>query len=151
MRLILAAALALGCVSAASAQQDLSVDQSRLYVTDPAACPALERKGVDAWMDMDFLALSFTDGIQGMEFHCNFYDVKGRSNGSALFVSAICELPGEIYPDIMSVSPYDETSIQVISSADMQMEMSGMMETPEGEMPGATRYYRCDSLSELPR
>ena len=63
---------------ASAAQEDMVIDQSKLYVTDPAACQAIEKQGVDAWMDMDFLSLTFAGGIQSMEFHCNFYDIKSR-------------------------------------------------------------------------
>lgn len=153
MRAVLAAILVL-TAGAATAQEDLVIDQTRLYVTDPAACEALEEKGVDAWMDMDFLSLSFERGIQSMEFHCNFYDVTGRKGGNHLFIDAICELPGEIYPDIMAVTPYGENTIQVVSSAETMLAMTGVMagaEPEPSETPaGVTIYTRCDNLSEIP-
>ena len=156
MKLALAATLLAGMTGAAMAQEDLRIDQSKLYVSDPAACRALEEQGVDAWMEMDFLTLSFERGIQSMEFHCNFYDVKGRKGGNHLFIDAICELPGEIYPDILAVTPWSETEIQVVSNADITLAMSGAMEgaipaeTEEPVVPGATIYTRCDNLSEIP-
>jgi hypothetical protein len=140
----------------AMSQEDLRIDQQRLYVSDPAACQALEKKGVDAWMDMDFLSLTFDRGIQSMEFHCNFFDVKMREGGTHLFIDAICELPGEIYPDILAVTPYSETQIQVVSQADIMLSLSGAMEgavPAEADtylIPGATLYTRCDNLSEIP-
>jgi hypothetical protein len=145
--------VALSAGAGAVAAQELSVDKSRLYVTDPAACQKLETQGTEAFNDMDFLSLSFTDGIQGMEFHCNFFDVKGKKGNSFLFVDAVCELPGEVYPDIMSISPYDDTTIQVVSSNDSMMAMGADAETSEGETTdsGVTLYHRCDNLSELPR
>ena len=135
-------------------QEDLRIDQTRLYVSDPADCEALEKQGLDAWMDMDFLTLSFADGIQSMEFHCNFYDVKGRDGGSHLFIDAICELPGEVYPDIMAVTPWNDTQIQVVSQADTTLAMMASMAGGEEEYsdmpPGVTLYTRCDNLSEIP-
>lgn len=139
-----------------AAQEDLRIDQDRLYVSDPAACQALEKKGVDAWMDMDFLSLTFDRGIQSMEFHCNFFDVQEREGSTHLFIDAICELPGEIYPDILAVTPYSETQIQVVSQADIMLSLSGAMEgaVPDEAdtylIPGATIYTRCDNLSEIP-
>ena len=139
-----------------AAQEDLRIDQERLYVSDAAACQALERKGVDAWMDMDFLSLTFDRGIQSMEFHCNFFDVTSREGSTHLFIDAICELPGEIYPDILAVTPYSETQIQVVSQADIMLSLSGAMEgaVPDEAdtylIPGATLYTRCDNLSEIP-
>src|SRR5690606_20460168 len=101
---------------AAVAQEDLRIDQTRLYVSDRAACAAVEDKGIDAFMDLDFLGLTFGRGIQSMEFHCNFYEVKGREGSTHLFVDTICELPGEIYPDILAITPYSDTQIQVVSA-----------------------------------
>ena len=151
------AILALALVaSPVMAQEDLRIDRDRLYVSDPAACQALEKKGVDAWMDMDFLSLTFDRGIQSMEFHCNFFDVTEREGSTHLFIDAICELPGEIYPDILAVTPYSDTQIQVVSQADIMLSLSGAMEgavpaeTDTYTIPGATLYTRCDNLSEIP-
>jgi hypothetical protein len=156
MKPISVAALLVVLAGTAHGQEDLVIDQTRLYVSDPAACQALDERGVDAWMEMDFLTLSFERGIQSMEYHCNFYDVKGRKGGNHLFIDAICELPGEIYPDILAVTPWSETEIQVVSNADITLAMSGAMEgaipaeTEEPVVPGATIYTRCDNLSEIP-
>lgn len=138
--------------SAAMAQEDLRIDTTRLHVTDPAACTELEQKGVDAWLDRDFLALTFDRGIQSMEFDCRFFEVKERADSNQLFVDAVCSLPGEIYPDILAVTPWSETEIQVISGHDSAMVAAGLYE-PNNEtgLPGGTLYTRCDNLSEIPR
>ncbi|MBJ3784325.1 hypothetical protein [Devosia sediminis] len=135
----------------ALAQEDLRIDRESLYVTDPAACQALEDKGLDAWMEHDFLSLDFDDGIQSMEFHCNFFDVKTREGSTHLFIDSICELPGAIYPDALAVTPYSETQIQVVSAFEATMAATGQFEmSSEVATPGATLYTRCDNLSEIP-
>lgn len=135
------------------AQEDLRIDQTKIYVSDAKACGLIEDKGIDAFMDLDFLALDFSQGIQSMEFHCNFFDVKGREGSTHLFIDAICELPGEIYPDILAVTPYSETEIQVASSADIMWAMNlepEATETADAVVPtGTTIYTRCDNLSEI--
>lgn len=152
MKAILIATSLTLLAGAALAQEDLVIDQTRLYVSDPKACQALEKQGVDAWMDMDFLSLSFTGGIQSMEFHCNFYDIKSRPNSPLLFVDAICELPGELYADTMAIAPNDEATIRLVSSADSTLALLGGIEAdPESPYPaGTTIYHRCDNLSEIP-
>lgn len=147
---LLAASLLAAAVSLAGAQE-LTIDQNKLYVSDPAACEPLEQKGLDAFMDMDFLTLSFEKGIQSIEFHCSFFDVKSRPYNSHLFVSAVCEAPGEVYPDTLSVSAFDEKTIQVVSSYDSMMAFSGAFEPSDPTSdPGVTLYHRCDNLSEIP-
>ena len=133
------------------AQEDMVIDRTKLYVSDPAACAAVEKKGADAFMDLDFLSLTFAGGIQSMEFHCNFYDIKSRPLTPVLFVDAVCEMPGELYPDTLAFAPYSENTIQVVSSYDAMMVATGSYEPPGPTTnPGVTMYTRCDNLSEIP-
>lgn len=151
MKALLACAVCLaGFPLAVVAQDDLPIDQSKLYVSDPAACEALEKKGVDAFMDADFLVLSFKDGIQSMEFTCDLYDIKALPNNNMLFVDAVCQAPGEVYPDTFSISPYDAKTIQLVSTYDAMMAMSRPVDGAElTGNPGVTLYTRCDNLSEI--
>ena len=68
-----------------------------------------------------------------------------------LFVDAVCELPGELYPDTLAIAPYDDKTIQVVSSYDAMMVNAGVFEPPGPTTnPGVTLYTRCDNLSEIP-
>jgi hypothetical protein len=151
-----ALAVLLAFVGAAHGQEDLVIDQSKVYVSEPAACEALEKQGFKAIWDSDeddaFTALTFSEGILGYEFNCGFYDVKSRANTPVLFVDAVCELPGELYPDQLAIAPNGDTSIRVVSSAQNTLALLGQIE-PEPDSPfpaGTTEYHRCDNLSEIP-
>ncbi len=143
MRVAFAAAIALAATPAA-AQRD-AVVQTRLYVSDPAACEAIEANGVDGIGEAT--TLSFKDGIQSFEFHCNFFDVKTRDSGPLVLVEAICEEPGIRFPDLISISPYEEDTIEVVSLHDS----STFEATEDNPNPGVSYYTRCDNLSGLPR
>ena len=147
--ILIATSLAL-LSGAALAQEDMVIDQTKLYVTDPKACQAVEKQGVDAFMDMDFMSLTFPGGIQSMEFHCNFYDIKSRPNTPLLFVDAVCEMPGDLYPDIMAIAPNGEDSIRVVSSSDTILALANSDAPPSDYPAGTTIYHRCDNLSEIP-
>ncbi len=134
----------------AFAQEDLVIDQSSLYVTDPMACEALEKNGPNAWVDLDFLSLSFADGIQSMEFHCGFYDIKSRANSPLLFVDAVCQMPGELYPDILAIAPNGDDSIIVVSGSETTLALASSDAPPSDNPVGTTLYHRCDNLSEIP-
>lgn len=135
--ILLAAGPALG--------QSDTVDRTKLYVTNPEACAAIEKHGVEGLGKA--LTLSFEDGIQSFEFHCAFYDVKSRENGPILLVEAVCEEPGLRYPDLLSISPFEANSIEVVSLHDSQ----AFEPTEDNPNPGVTYYTRCDNLSGLPR
>lgn len=151
MRGVLATALLPLLSGSVLAQEDLVIDQSHIYVSDPGACQALENKGFDAVFDSDFLILDFDLGIQSYEFQCSFHQVIGRKGSNQLFVNAICELPGELYPDTMAITPWGDDTIQVVSSNEMMWAMSraaGEIE-PSDNPAGVTIYHRCDNLSEI--
>jgi len=130
-------------------QEDMVIDQSKLYVSDPTACAALEHDGIEA-LSSDYLVLSLPDGIQSNEFQCGFYDIKTRPNTPLLHVQAVCEAPGEVYPDTLAIAPYDSERIQVVSSYDAMMVTAGLIEPPGPPTnPGVTLYTRCPNLSEI--
>lgn len=152
---------AMAMLAAPAWAQTDPVPRDRLYVTDPAACRLLETRGVGAFEDLDFLAMSFTDGIQGMEFHCNFFDVKTRPGNAFTVVTAMCEQPGDSYADLLAISAYNDDSIKISSMNDtLFAQLSGNTADADapaqtamdatGLPPGFSLYHRCDNLSELP-
>jgi len=159
MRLTLSSAFVFLLAAPALAQEpQAAIDRTKVYVSKPEACDALKSKGVAAFDDLGFTAMTLADGIQGMEFHCGFFDVKSKPDSNALLVEAICEEPGFMYPDLIAIGPWDENTIQVVSSHDLQdaamAQMSGeTIDDSEnrGQPLGVALYTRCDSLSELPR
>ncbi|WP_323014972.1 hypothetical protein [Devosia sp.] len=143
--------LAMSLAAGSAVGQEFLIDQSRLYASSPELCLGLEADGLAAFEDPMASVLSFTDGIQAMEFHCNFFDLKSRGGSNFLFADAICEHPGEVYPDSFSITPYDETTIQVVSAHMNALVMAGVFDSGEGEgVSAATLYHRCDNLSEIP-
>jgi hypothetical protein len=130
--------------SPALAQFDV-IDQSKLYVSDPEACAAIEAQGFAGVGEG--LALSFEDGIQAYEFHCQFFDVKSKDNSPFLLVEAVCEEPGIRSPDLLSISPFEENTIEVVSLHDSL----GIEASEDNPTPGTIHYTRCDNLSGIPR
>lgn len=148
---IAAALMALLMAGGAAAQEDIVIDQSKVYVTDPAACQALEQQGFDALQESDFLILTFDRGLLGMEYHCDFYDLKSRPGTPVMLANAVCEVPGDLFPDTFAIAPYNETAIRVVSGSDTTLGLLGQLE-PDPDNPygaGTTIYHRCDNLSEI--
>ncbi len=149
-RIIPALLLAILVLPSAGAHAD-PVNQSKLYVTDAKACQALARKGTAAFGELDFMSLSFKDGIQSYEFNCSFFDVKTKKGNDGLLVTAICENPGDRYPDLFSVHVHDGKSIEVVSMHDSALAAANKDGGEGSRATGTILYYRCDNLSELPR
>ncbi len=91
-----------------------------VFVSQPAACRWFADEGRQALFEHDFLALTLGDGITANEFHRDFLDVKSAGEGTALVVTSFCEYPGEPFPDLISLSEFDENSIIAVSLHQMQ-------------------------------
>ncbi|WP_046173219.1 hypothetical protein [Devosia epidermidihirudinis] len=146
-QIALLALCGLALTGSAMAQDERVIDQSKLYVSELDACEAIERRGAEAWMESDFISLSFSGGLQGTEYQCHFVDVKAVSKRSLIFVSAVCELPGEIYPDTLAIAAYDDKTIQVVSSYETAMAAAGKVD-PSAHSADGMLFTRCDNLSE---
>ena len=131
-------ALAILALSTLPAVAQETVDQSKVYVSNPDACAGVAADDFEAIGDA--LVLRFPDGIEAYELHCDFFDIKTVGEHPMLLVEAICEVPGARNPDLFSISPYSEGEIEVVSLYD-----SAMIESSE-EMPnpGTTIYTACD-------
>lgn len=130
IRVVILAGLA-GLAASAAPAQEFAVDRTKTYASDPAACGSAGREA---------MTLSFDEGIQSFEYYCQFFDVKAREGSPFLLVEAVCEVPGARNPDLLSIAPYAEDSIEVTS-----LYESTMFEPSEGNPnPGVTIYYRCD-------
>jgi hypothetical protein len=134
MRLLVG--LLLGIVPVTVFAQDfVPIDQSKPYVTDQAACDGIAEGDIG-----EAMLLTFPKGIETYEYYCDFYDIKQSEGSPMLFVDAICEEPGARNPDVLSISPYEENSIEVVS-------LYESFRSPAGEdnpNPGTTIFYRCD-------
>lgn len=117
-----------------------------VFVSDPQGCQWLEQDGAMALFDNDFLALTRKDGIVANEYHCEFLDEKTTADGVAMVITALCEYPGEPFPDLISLREFDENSIMVSSmhnaAEDAANDVQGIR--------GAQIYTRCSNLKELP-
>ena len=146
-----------GSGSSIGSAQELTVDQSKVYLSDSAECRSQEDKTKDA-SDHDVLSLSFKDGIGALGLWCQFVDVKSSSRSNSLFVDALCWMPGdEVYPDTLSITPMSETTIRVFSTNDAMMALAGKQTNSSltanidpTAQPGVTMYTSCDILSETP-
>lgn len=123
-------ALAVLAPVAAVAQDPSAIDRSATYGTRED-CGEGDGEG---------LVLDFTRGIEGIEYHCDFFEIKASENSIFLFVEAVCEAPGIRNPDLLSIAPYDDKSIEVVSL----YEAMHFPPTEDNPTPGTQIYYRCN-------
>lgn len=126
-----------------------TIDQSKLYLADAAACAEAESKGAEGLTG--FYNLLFNTGVQfSEEAFCTFYDVKGQSQRDELLADAVCEFGGSMFADTFLIRPLDETTITVQSSRDLLLEQAYASNEDGGSEAISYSFTRCN-LSDLPR
>lgn len=114
-----------------------------VFASVEEGCTFLEQEGVQAIFEHDFLMMTLADGIDGNEYRCEFVDVKSSRGDTVKVVTAYCEYPGELQPDMFAIREYGENTVSVNSLMDIAVANA----VGEG-MPPASIYYRCDNVKE---
>lgn len=126
-----------------------TIDQSKLYLADEAACASAEEKGAEGLEG--FYNLLFGTGVQfSEEAFCTFYDVKGQSQRDELLADAVCEFGGSMFADTFLIRPLDEKTITLQSSRDLLLEQV-YASSEEGASEAVSYSFTRCNLSDLPR
>lgn len=119
-----------------------------VYASTEKGCAALAKDGLSAVQDGEFLALT-SEGVEGLEYNCEFLNLSSASGGSAWVASAFCQEPGFAYPDLVSVSALTEDSLMVtfLSEVNSGREQVQPEATPTEEAPVSEgEYYFCANV-----
>ena len=52
-------------------------------------------------------------GLEGVEYNCEFLQVAKARRAPAWLVNAICQEPGNLFPDVLSVTQMDSTQLEL--------------------------------------
>ena len=77
-------------------------------------------------------------GIDSIEYNCEFLEVRKATRAPAWLVHAICQEPGYLFPDVLSVLELSPTQLDLVSVKPVDPESSG------GN--GGT-YYLCEGVA----
>lgn len=110
-RALLLSTISVLLTTVADAQQPHDFTKG-VYASTEKGCAALAKDGLSAVQDGEFLALT-SEGVEGLEYNCEFLNLSSASGGSAWVATAFCQVPGMAYPDLVSVSPLTEDSLLV--------------------------------------
>ena len=100
-------------------------------------CALAKKSGIDAVFDAGDLALT-AQGIEGLEFNCEFIDIRKASRAPGWLVTAFCQEPGYAFPDVLSVTELNETQLDLVS----------VKTVLPGEVPGNSgTWLKCDGVA----
>ena len=121
--------------SPASAAEDFI---KGVYLQTQELCAQAKKDTLQTLIDAGNVILS-ADGLQSVEYNCEFVQVTKATRAPSWAVTAICQEPGFLFPDVLSITQMNATQIDIVSvrpTAD------------EGEQAGnGGSYYLCDGVS----
>lgn len=77
-------------------------------------------------------------GIESIEYNCEFLQVAKATRSPAWLVNAICQEPGHLFPDVLSVTQMNDTQIDIVS-----VKPGG----EEAESDNGGSYFLCDGVT----
>ena len=109
-----------------------------VYLQSEELCAQAKKDTLQTLIEAGNIVLS-AHGLQGVEYNCEFLQVTKATSSPSWAVTAICQEPGFLFPDVLSITQMNATQIDIVSvrpTAD------------EGEQAGnGGSYYLCDGVS----
>lgn len=107
--------------SAASAADDFI---KGVYLTSEELCAEAKADSLQSVIEAGNLILT-ARGIESIEYNCEFVQVTKATRSPAWLVNAVCQEPGYLFPDVLSVVQLNDTQIELVSVTPVDPEMGG--------------------------
>ena len=133
--LVCAAAAALSLLpSAASAADDFI---KGVYLASEALCAQAKKDSLQSVIEAGNTMLT-SDGFEGNEYNCEFLQVTKATASPAWLVNAVCQEPGYLFPDVLSIVEMTPTQLDLVSVKPVDPESGG---------GNGGSYYLCDGVT----
>jgi len=122
MRIPVVAAAAMTLIpSLASAAEDFI---KGVYLQSEELCAEAKADSLQTVIEAGNLILT-SRGIESIEYSCEFVQVTKASGAPAWLVHAVCQEPGYLFPDVLTVVELNETQIDLVSVTPADPETGG--------------------------
>jgi hypothetical protein len=130
-----AAAAALSLLpSVASAADDFI---KGVYLTSEELCAQAKKDSLQSVIEAGNTILT-SRGIESIEYNCEFVQVTKATLSPAWLVNAVCQEPGYLFPDVLSIVQLNATQINLVSVTPVDPESGG---------GNSGSYYFCDGVA----
>ncbi len=85
-----------------------------VYLQSEELCQQAKKETIQAVIEGGNVLLT-ASGIEGIEYNCEFLEMTKAKRAPAWLVHAICQEPGYVFPDVLSVTQMSPTQIDVVS------------------------------------
>ncbi|TSE12696.1 hypothetical protein C1D09_007900 [Mesorhizobium intechi] len=109
-----------------------------VYLQSEELCTQARKDTLQTLIDAGNVVLS-VHGLQGAEYNCEFVQVSKATRSPSWAVTAICQEPGYVFPDVLSVTRISPTQIDLVSVRPID---------DESEARGNSgSYYLCEGVN----
>ncbi|RWC49429.1 MAG: hypothetical protein EOS55_07180 [Mesorhizobium sp.] len=129
------------CVSIlVAASPALAADEfiEGVYLQSEELCKQAKKDTLQTLIDAGNIVLS-ASGLQGVEYNCEFLQISKATASPSWAVTAICQEPGYVFPDVLSVTQMNSKQVDLVSvrPAGDESEASG----------NSGSYYLCEGVA----
>ena len=109
-----------------------------VYLQSEELCTQARKDTLQTLIDAGNIVLS-VHGLQGVEYNCEFVQVSKATRSPSWAVTAICQEPGYVFPDVLSVTQMNPTQVDLVSVRPIN---------DESEASGNSgSYYLCEGVA----
>ena len=130
--LAVATALTWLCLPASAAEEFIT----GVYLQSEQLCAEAKRDSLQTVLDAGNTALS-SQGIESVEYNCEFLQVTRATRSPAWLVQAICQEPGYLSPDVLTIVEMSPGQLELVSVKPVDPEAGG---------GNGGSYYLCDGV-----
>jgi len=109
-----------------------------VYLQSEELCTQARKATLQTLIDAGSIVLS-AHGLEGVEYNCEFLQISKATASPSWAVTAICQEPGYVFPDVLSVTQVSATQLDLVSvrPAGDESEASG----------NSGSYYLCEGVA----
>ncbi|MEO5759388.1 MAG: hypothetical protein ABIQ51_21300 [Mesorhizobium sp.] len=109
-----------------------------IYLQSEDLCAQAKKDTLQTLIEAGNVVLSAT-GLQGVEYNCEFVQITKATRSPSWAVTAICQEPGYVFPDVLSVTQLNPTQIDLVSVKPIEDESEGS--------GNSGSYYLCEGVA----
>lgn len=109
-----------------------------VYLQSKELCAQARKDTLQTVIDAGNVVLS-ARGLESVEYNCEFLQIAKAKSAPSWAVTAICQEPDNVFPDVLSVTQMNATQIDLVSVRPVD---------DEGEQTGnGGSYFLCDGVA----
>lgn len=108
-----------------------------VYLASAELCAQAKKDSLQSVIEAGNTVLT-SDGIESIEYNCEFLQVTKATLSPAWLVNAVCQEPGYLFPDVLSIVQMTPTQLDLVSVKPVDQGSGG---------GNGGSYYFCDGVA----